>query len=300
MAVIGVGALGEKHARIYKNLENIELLAVCDIDKDKASNLARELQTKAIFDYKAQLDKTIDAVSICVPTKLHYETAKFFLNNSIHTLVEKPFTNTIIQADELIKIAKNKKLVLQVGHIERFNSAYKAIEPVVKNPKFIECHRLSPFPNRSLDVGAVLDIMIHDIDILLGLVKSPIKSIDAIGVKVLTKYEDIANVRIKFKNGCIANLTASRVSDETMRKIRIFLDGAYISLDYYKQEGFIYKKVDNQITKESIPIEKEQPLQKELASFVDCIISKKEPVVSGSDAREALQLALEIIKKIND
>ena len=300
IVVIGVGSLGEKHARIYKNIPDANLAAVCDIDKTKANHLAAELGVMAYRDYTELDCEKIDGVSICAPTNLHYKIARYFLGKGVHVLVEKPFTKSLKEASGLIKMAKKAKLIIQVGHIERFNSAFEAIEPIVKNPKFIECHRLSHFPGRSLDVGAVLDIMIHDIDILLGLVKSPISSIEAVGVKVLTQYEDIANARIKFKNGCIANLTASRVSDETMRKIRIFLPNVYISLDYFKQEGFIYRKSGRQITKKPITIEKEQPLQKELAAFIDCLKYKKRPLVSGEQAYQALELAQKIIQKIHE
>jgi predicted dehydrogenase len=236
----------------------------------------------------------------------------------VHTLVEKPFTLTLKEADDLIKISRKHKLILQVGHIERFNSAFSATLKIIKAPKFIECHRLSSFPNRSLDVGAVLDIMIHDIDIVLGLVNSPLKRIESVGVNVLTKFEDIANARLTFKNGCIANLTASRVSDETMRKIRIFQEDTYISLDYKNAEASVYRRANKgdgsifpefnsrkiepsplfQITKENLPIEKEQPLQKELESFIACVINKTTPLVSGPVAREALVVALQIQKQI--
>jgi len=299
VAVIGTGALGTKHAKNYKLIENAEVIALCDTDIYKAQNFANELGAAFFNNFKKiPLDK-IQAVSICVPTKMHFKVAKYFLENKIHCLVEKPITTSIKQADILIKIAQENNLVLQVGHIERFNSAFQAIQDIIIEPKFIETHRLSPFPGRSLDVGAVLDIMIHDIDIILGLVKSQVKHIDAVGVKVLTELEDIANARITFENGCIANLTASRVSDEYMRKIRIFLANTYISLDYFKQEAFIYKKDSGQITKNELPIEKEESLRKELISFLDCVINHKTPLVSGVDARNALSIALKIIKKIH-
>jgi predicted dehydrogenase len=185
-----------------------------------------------------------------------------------------------------------------VGHVERFNSAFAATLRLIKDPQFIECHRLSPFPQRSLDIGVVLDLMIHDIDIVLGLVNSPIKKIEAVGIPVLTPLEDIANARITFKNGCVCNLTASRVSDEWMRKIRIFQKNTYISLDYKNEEAFVYRKTDSRITKEALPIEKEQPLKKELASFIDCIIQNKAPIVSGEVARQALATAFGISKLI--
>lgn len=297
VAVIGVGHLGSIHARIYKEIESCCLVGVCDIDKNRLNETSAKLDVPGYANYKELLDK-IDAVSIVTPTKLHYQIARDFLKKNIHTLVEKPFTTNIKEASQLIKLADKNKLILQVGHIERFNSAFAATQKLIQSPKFIECHRLSPFPNRSLDIGVILDLMIHDIDIVLGLVNSPVKKVEAVGVPVLTSFEDIANARITFKNGCVCNLTASRISDEWMRKIRIFLENAYISLDYKNEEAFIYKKTVSGITKESLPIEKEQPLKKELLSFIDCVKNNKTPVVSGRVARQALALALDMQKII--
>ena len=297
IAVIGAGRLGNIHCRIYKELENVELAAVCDIDKGRADSVAKNLVASACYDYRGLLGK-IDAVSIAAPTNLHYEIGRYFLSQGIHALIEKPFTPNLKEADALIKIARKNKLILQVGHVERFNSAFSAVKSIIQNPQFIECHRLSPFPNRSLDIGAVLDIMIHDIDIVLGLVNSPLKKVESVGIAVLTQFEDIANARLCFKNGCVANLTASRVSDEVMRKIRIFQKNTYISLDYKEAEASVYRKDGTQISKENLPIEKEEPLKKELASFVECVINRKEPLVSGEVAREALALALKIQKQI--
>jgi len=297
IAVVGVGHLGSVHARVYKELINCELVGVCDTDKARLKEISESLGVCGHLNYSELFGK-VDAVSIATPTKSHYKVAADFLNQGIHTLVEKPFTPTLEEADSLIKIAEKNKLTLQVGHIERFNSAFSATQKIIKDPKFIECHRLSPFPNRSLDIGVVLDIMIHDIDIILGLVASPIEKIESVGVNVLTPFEDIANARITFKNGCVANLTASRVSDEPMRKIRIFQENTYISLDYKNAEAWVYRKAFLKISKESLPIEKEQPLQKELESFINCVIKGREPLVSGPVAREALKVALEIQKQI--
>ncbi len=299
MAVIGVGHLGGIHARIYKELPDCELVAVCDQDKTCLEQVSRELGVPGYSDYREILRKIkLDAVSITVPTNLHFQIAADFLSRNIHALVEKPFTINLKQADSLIKIAQKNRLILQVGHIERFNSAFAATQQLIKNPKFIECHRLSPFSGRSLDVGAVLDIMIHDIDIVLGLVAAKIKKIEAVGVNILTKSEDIANARISFANGCVANLTASRVSDEVMRKIRIFQEYTYISLDYKDARASVYKKDGAGITKTDLPIEKEQPLQKELAAFILCVRKHQEPLVSGLVARQALKVALEIQDQI--
>ena len=191
-----------------------------------------------------------------------------------------------------------KNLKLQIGHVERFNSAFTTIEPIAQNPLFIECHRLNLFPNRSLDIGVVMDLMIHDIDIILGLVKSPIKDIQAVGINVLTDKEDIANARLTFANGCVCNVTASRISPEVTRKIRLFTKNAYISLDYAKQEANMYSKDERGIHKRNIPIEKEEPLKKELEHFLDCVREDQRPKVSGVEGREALKVALEITQKI--
>lgn len=297
VAVVGAGRLGSIHAKIYKEISECTLVAICDTDKTRLNEISQTVNVPGYLDYTELFDQ-VDAVSIATPTKSHYEVASDFLMHKIHTLVEKPFTTNLEEAESLIAIAKANKLTLQVGHVERFNSAFNATLELIKEPKFIECHRLSPFPHRSLDIGAVLDIMIHDIDIILGLIHSKIDKIEAIGINVLTPYEDIANARISFKNGCVVNLTASRISDETVRKIRIFQENAYISLDYKEANANIYKKNGMQIIKETLPIEKEQPLQKELQSFVDCIIQNKKPLVSGEVAKEALAVALEIQAQI--
>ena len=297
VAVIGAGHLGSIHAKIYKQISTCTLVGVCDTNPANLKTVSGSLRVPGYSDYRELFGK-IDAASIAVPTLLHHQVARDFLEKNIHLLVEKPFTVDLSQADNLIEIAKKNSLILQVGHIERFNSAFCATQKIIHNPKFIECHRLSSFPNRSLDVGAVLDIMIHDIDIVLGLVDSPLERVESVGVNVLTPFEDIANARLTFKNGCIANLTASRVSDEVMRKIRIFQEDTYISLDYKNAEASVYRRIQGKITKERLPIEKEQPLQKELASFVDCVINRRTPLVSGPIAREALAVALEIQNQI--
>lgn len=297
VGVIGVGHLGSIHAKIYKQIPGCTLVGVCDSDPVRLKEVSASLRVPGYTDI-TQLFGKIDAASVAVPTRLHHKISEELLKHNVHLLVEKPFTVNLEEADQLIELAKKQGLILQVGHIERFNSAFTATQKIIKNPKFIECHRLSSFPNRSLDVGAVLDIMIHDIDIVLGLVDSPIERTESVGINVLTAFEDIANSRLTFKNGCIANLTASRISDETIRKIRIFQEDAYISLDYKNAEASVYRKLQDKIIKERLPIEKEQPLQKELASFVDCVINKKEPLVSGSVAREALEVALTIQKQI--
>lgn len=293
VAVIGVGRLGSAHSRVYGQLPEANLVGVCDIDKNKAASAAETFNTKPFFDYKDLLNK-VQAVSIATPTMSHYKIAKDCLLKGMSVLVEKPFTTTVKEADELLKIAEKHKLILQVGHIERFNSGFEAIKNIIKEPKFIEVHRLSGFPGRSLDVGVVLDLMIHDLDIILGLIDERIKRIEAVGVNVLTNFEDIANARITFQSGCVCNLTASRISDETMRKIRIFLEETYISLDYKNEEADIYRKDGQTITKESVWVKKEEPLKKELSSFLHCVIHKTKPIISGIEGKRALEVALKI------
>jgi len=299
IGVVGLGRLGSIHAKIYSTLENVELAGICDSNENIARNTAETLKTNWSCDYKKLLDNNLDAVSIVTPTAFHYETAKFFLQNKIHVLIEKPITRTLKEAGDLIKIAAKNRLIIQVGHVERFNSAIQAIEKLSNKPRFIEVHRLGPFTPRVKDVGVVLDLMIHDIDIVMGLTKSKVKSIDSLGMKILTDYEDIANARIRFQNGTVCDLTASRVTSDSMRKIRIFQDDCYISIDYMTQEALIYKKINGQIVSEKIDIQKEAPLQKELASFIDCVANNRKPVVSGKEAYEALKVALEILKKIH-
>ncbi|MEW6009186.1 MAG: Gfo/Idh/MocA family oxidoreductase [Candidatus Omnitrophota bacterium] len=299
IGVIGVGHLGEKHAQTLAKIDQAHLVGVCDTDEIKGCKIANTLGVAFFKDYRLLLDK-VQAVIIAVPTKEHYSIAHQTLKQGCHALIEKPITNNLKQAEELIRLSKRKHLILQVGHIERFNNAFKAVCDIVKEPKFIECHRLSPFPARSLDIGVVADLMIHDIDLILDLVKSEVTYIDAVGINVLTPLEDIANVRLRFKNGCIANLTASRISDEAMRKFRIFLKNAYISVDYKNNRATMYRKEDNKIVREEISIDEKSPLQDELEAFLESIIQNKPPLVSGQEAKQALDLAIKIQEKISD
>jgi len=303
VGVIGVGHLGQHHARIYHELNDVELVGVVDIIPKVAKKIAKTNKTKAYTNYVDLLGK-IDAVSIAVPTKHHYEIVKYFLENKIHSLVEKPITSTVEQAQELVNIARSNNTILQVGHIERFNAAVMKMKTLVTEPKFIESHRLGSYDPRVKDIGVVLDNMIHDLDIILQLVNSKIKSIEAVGVAVFSEWEDLANARIKFANGCIANITASRIYPEKMRKIRIFQPDAYISLNYINQEMEVYRKkplkkrrkdgISIAIERRKIRVKKEEPLKLELAHFVDCVKKGIEPMVTGEHARDALELALEI------
>ncbi|MBF0485720.1 MAG: Gfo/Idh/MocA family oxidoreductase [Candidatus Omnitrophica bacterium] len=294
VAIIGVGHLGSRHLKVLSQLKNkVELVGISDIDSEKAARLAREFGTRFFPDYRT-LAGMAEAVTICTPTISHCDVGLFFINNGLHTFIEKPIAMTTDEADKLIEAARAQNVKLQIGHVERFNSAFTAIKDIAKNPLFIECHRLNNFPNRSLDIGVTLDLMIHDIDIVLGLIDSPLKNIAAIGINVLTDKDDISNVRLTFDNKSVCNLTASRISPEVMRKIRIFIPDAYISLDYVKQEAFIYRKEGTKINRTALPIEKEEPLKKELEHFIDCVRDDKRPLVAGEEGREALKTALAI------
>ncbi len=299
VGVVGIGYLGSRHARVYSQLKNANLVCVCDIDKKRAKKVAKKHRVWYLPDYRTLFDK-VDAVSIAVPTNLHYRIAKDFLNNGIHVLIEKPITNTVDEAQELIDIADSKNLTLQVGHIERFNPVVRAVEPLIKNARFIECHRAGPYrkKKRVKDVGVVLDLMIHDIDIILSLVKSEVESIEAVGISTISPYEDIANVRLNFKNGTIADITASRVTKEEIRQIKISQEDIYITLNYLHQDAFIVRKTDNKILKKKLKIEKKEPLKQELKSFIASIQNNTRPIVSGREGKMALGVAMDILEKI--
>ncbi len=292
--IIGIGKLGSIHLRIYKEIKEIEKIYIVDIDENK---LLHHNNTVCFKDYR-QLKEKVDLVSIAACTSTHFKIAKFFLENRVPVLVEKPLTQNVKEAEKLVDISKKNKTLLFVGHVERYNNAYLAIKKIVTTPLFIECHRLSPYPHRSLDVSVVLDLMIHDLDIILDLVKDDIKKVEAKGVKVLSAYEDIANVRITFRKGCVANITSSRISNKKERKIRIFMPKTYISLDYAKQEVEIYKKLKKQIIKKVLPINKEEPLKKEITCFITLVKKKKYETEYATKAKDALELALRIQKKI--
>ena len=299
VGVVGVGHLGKLHARIYNELPDVELVAVVDIVPRRARKIGRAFNTKSYDDYHMLFGK-VDAVSVVVPTDSHFKVARDFLEKNIHTLVEKPVTKTVREAEDLLKISKVKGLILQVGHVERFNAAIMALEKLVNIPRFIEAHRLSFYQPRGIEVGVVLDLMIHDLDIILQLVPASLAKIEAVGINILTPLEDIANVRLVFSNGTVANITASRVSDEKMRKIRIFQDDAYISLDYVEQKFSVYRKKGSKITKEEVVLQKTEPLKEELKDFVRCVQEGRRPRVPGEEAKEALELALEITRQIQN
>ncbi len=299
VAVIGTGKLGARHAEVYSKLPGITLVGVCDIIDSRAKETAHHLKIKSFHDYRDLLKK-VDAASIVVPSHAHYAISKDFLLNGVNLLIEKPITTTLEEADALLDLAKEKNLIIQVGHIERYNSAIRAIKNVIKVPRFIECHRLGPYDPRVVETGVTLDLMIHDIDIVLDLVKSPIQSVDAVGAFILSKTEDIANARIRFENRSVCDLTASRVTKDVMRKIRIFQDDAYISLDYVTQEAVIYTKENGHIHHKTIDITKSDSLKEELSDFIDCVRHQKRPLVSGLEGRQALELALRISNQIKE
>ncbi len=304
VGVIGVGSLGQWHARVYSELTDAELVGVYDINTARAEEIAARYKTKVFLKIE-ELADNIEAASIVVPADKHYEVAMLFLKKNIHLLVEKPIAATTQEAEDMVAFAKEKNLILQVGHIERFNPVMRYLEEQIKNPKFIEAHRLAPYPPmrngappRGTEVSVVLDLMIHDLEIILHLVQSEVEDIHAIGVPVLSKAEDIANVRLKFKNGAIANVTASRISPEPLRKIRVFTEDAYISLDYQKQAGEIYRKEGMQISREKVPIEKGDALERELSAFIRCVKNKETPLIDGRQAAVALKLAATISQKM--
>jgi predicted dehydrogenase len=299
VGVVGVGHIGKNHARLYSESVSAEFTAIYDTDAANAEKIASQFGVRAA-DSIEEFAGLIDAASIATPTKTHFEIGRALLEKGKHLLIEKPIADDTAEASALAELAKARGLVLQVGHVERFNPVLGALEARLSHPRFIEAHRLSPFPNRSTDIGVVLDLMIHDLEIILHLVRAPIQSIDAVGVPVLSRREDIANARIRFENGCVANITSSRISPERMRKIRVFQEDAYLSLDYQNQTGEIHRRVGRSIEREDVEIEKEEPLKRQILSFIKCAREGLQPKVSGFEATAALELAVEITKRIQD
>ncbi len=301
VAVVGVGYLGRHHARIYSTLPGVELVGVVDTDMKRAVEVAAEYRTRPSLDVR-ELAGKIDAVSIAVPTERHFDVALPFLAEGIPVLVEKPMAASLDEADGMIAAAARSGAVLAVGHTERFNPAVAAARDHLTEPRFIEVHRLGVFPERSLDIDVVFDVMIHDLDVILSLVNSEVASIDAVGVPVLTSRVDIANARVRFANGCLANLTASRISRDRVRKIRFFQPEAYLSIDYAAQkvEKYTLKKLLGvpRIEGGSVPVTNEEPLVRELTDFVDAVRTKRRPLVDGEQGRRALALAQAITDRI--
>ena len=306
VGVIGVGSLGQHHARIYSQMPEAELVGVFDTDRARCGKVATEHHAEA-FSSMEELAAKIEAASIVVPTDLHRKVAGELIDRGIHLLVEKPIAANTTEAEELVRLSQQRSVILQVGHVERFNPVLGFLDKWKTRPRFIEAHRLAPYPPpragllpRGTEVSVVLDLMIHDLEVILHLVGTPVKDIRAVGVPVLSKSEDIANVRLLFEGDCVANITASRISKDRMRKIRCFFEDAYISLDYQNQSGEVYRKGLVGIKREEIAIEKGEPLANELKSFVRCVAGRDRPVVSGEHAAEALKLAVAITHRIRE
>ena len=298
VAVIGVGHLGRHHARLLSAIPGVELSAVVDTNRARAEEIAAASGTRAHTDYHDVLGR-VDAVTLAVPTELHTEVALPFLEAGVAVLVEKPMARSVAEADELIAAAARTGALLAVGHTERFNPAVLAARTRLADPRFIEVHRLGTFPERSLDIDVVFDLMIHDLDIVLSFVDSEVESIEAVGVPVLTGRVDIANVRIRFVNGCIANLTASRISRDRVRKIRFFQPEAYLSIDYAAQKLEVWRLVTGNgpapsIQGGEVPVQNQEPLKCELEDFVDAVVAGRRPLVPGEEGRRALALAKQI------
>lgn len=303
-AVIGVGHLGREHARVLASLEAVELVAVCDSNIDAAKAVAEKCNTVAVADYRELFDR-VDLVCIATPTVVHAEIAIAFLERKVHVLVEKPISRTVEEADAMNEAAERNGCLLQVGHIERFNPAFVELQSHLNKPYFFEAHRLGIFSPRSLDIDVVMDLMVHELDIISSLVKSEVAKIDAVGIPILTPTIDLANARLEFENGAVANITASRVSGERMRKLRIFQPNEYYSLDYADQHLAMCKLVPPppggirpEIVARPIPVEKKEPLLAEIESFVNAVSSKTPVLVSGADGKRALGLAIRILDQI--
>ena len=301
VAVVGVGHLGRHHARILSSMEGTRLVAVVDTRADRAAQIAAASSTRGLADFREILGD-VDAVGVAVPTELHREVAVPFLERGIPVLVEKPMSRSVDDADGMIAAARAGKATLAVGHTERHNPAVEVAMRLVTSPRFIEVHRLSAFPDRSLDIDVVFDLMIHDLDIILAMVRSEVTSIEAVGVPVLTPKYDIANVRLRFASGCIANITASRISRDRVRKIRFFQPDSYLSVDYASQEVEAWRLVRREprpgIEGGPIPVEHDEPLRRELADFVRAVRDGVPPLVDGEAGRRALVLASEIAERM--
>jgi predicted dehydrogenase len=306
VGVVGAGYLGKFHAEKYARMDNVNLVGVVDIREHRAETVANKFNTKAYLNYK-DLFGRVDAVSVVVPTIDHFNVTRDFLENDIDVLIEKPMTTTLEEADELIRFSESKGLIMQIGHLERFNPAVVALKDIVKKPMFIESHRLSIFKERSTDVSVVLDLMIHDIDIILNFVGSEIVNIQAAGIPVISGHVDIANARLEFLNGCVTNVTASRISTKNERKIRLFQKDAYISVDFANQ-GITVIQMNGKIDGGLIPgmdikqisFETGDALENELKSFVKAVERRETPEVTAQMGRDALKIALSIMNQISD
>jgi predicted dehydrogenase len=298
VAVIGAGAFGNNHLRVLHHLCGVMIAAVVDSNATRASEAAAKYGCPALYSL-TQLPSGIDAAIVAVPTVEHAEVACELLERGIDVLVEKPIAPDLASAGRVAEVAKRTQRIVQVGHLERFNPAVRALQEIVTLPLFFEIHRMSAFSPRSLDVDVVLDLMIHDIDIVLDLVGSMPEEIRAAGISILSKKVDIANVRLAFPGGCVANLTASRISTEKIRKLRLFQPGQYISVDYQRQDGAVFSvSGQQQIGYGSLPVQKEEPLKLELESFLDCVRTRRRPLITAEDAMKSLDVALSILDNI--
>lgn len=305
VGVIGAGYLGKFHAEKYARMDHVDFVGVVDKNRSLAENVAGNYNTRAYIDHK-ELLKKVDAVSIVVSTPAHYAVSKDFLENNVDLLIEKPMTTTLEEADELIRISESRGLIIQVGHLERFNPAVVALRDIIKNPMFIESHRLSIYQSRGTDVSVVLDLMIHDIDIMLNFVRSDIKTIHAAGIPVISEHVDIANARLEFESGCIANVTASRISTKNERKVRLFQKDAYISVDFANRKITVINKTGEGGTGlipgmgiKQLSFTNTDALEDELTSFVKAVKRREVPEVTGQMGRNALKIALSIMEQIN-
>jgi len=305
VGVVGIGYVGKFHAEKYARLPEAQLVGVVDVNKGRAEESADRFHCFPFFDHRELLGK-VQAVSIAVPTSLHFSVAKDFIQEGIDVLVEKPITAYLEEAEELVRLANDKGVILQVGHLERFNPTFIALEEILERPMFIECYRMGSFIERAVDMDVVSDLMIHDIDIISTLVKSRIKWIHSVGVPILSSKLDIANARIQFEDGCVANVTASRVSLEKMRKIRIFQQDAYISIDFINQKALVYRRSDSTespipgVKIEPINVQRKDPLEEQLKSFLLSVKTRKPPLVTGEDGKRALEVAHKILQQIRD
>lgn len=304
-AVIGVGYLGKFHARKFAEIPGSELVAVVDVDEHVRESIANDLGVDAVGDYR-KLIGAVDAVSVVVPTPAHFEIAEAFLDSGTNVLVEKPITETVEQADRLIDTARRRHAVLQVGHLERFNPAVRALKSLLDNPRFVESVRIAPYQERGTDVDVVHDLMIHDIDLIQYIAGSPITHLDAVGAAVITDKPDVANARIRFENGCVANVTASRTSLKVERKIRIFQHSCYFSADLHQKSVSVYRKGESTIGDMHLPISIEQlecdggdALRLEIESFLQAVRDGTPPLVTGEDGRQALETAKHIITQVD-
>ncbi|MDI7258372.1 MAG: Gfo/Idh/MocA family oxidoreductase [Thermodesulfobacteriota bacterium] len=306
VGVVGAGYFGQFHAEKYSKMEGVELVGVVDIDPPRVREIAKRFQTQSFLRHSDLFGK-VQAVSIAAPTPFHHSITKDFFVYGIDVLLEKPISSTLEEADELIGLAEQKGLIFQVGHLERFNGALSAAEGMIQNPFFIDSQRLGPFPGRGDEVDVVLDLMVHDIDIVLNLVNSKVKELDAVGLPILTRHFDIANARIEFENGCRANLTASRISEDKIRKTRIFQPGGTVTIDYLSQKASSSERVTPSETQrhpemvaKEIPVKKVDLLEAEILSFLQSVRDRRGPKVSGRDGKQALKVALQIVQKIEE